>query len=193
MTSTEREIGQEPGLTEKASASVQEAASTAQEKAGELKERGQHRLADQLDQRSTEVGSQARTMAHAVRRSSEQLRQDGNATPARIAEQAADRIEQLGSYLEGKRGQEMLRDVEDFARRRPWLVAGIGVVAGLTASRFLKASSERRYESSGQTFRGDMSNRRSLGDGGPASSYDAAVTYTDSSSAPMSRERQHGT
>ena len=40
----------------------------------------------------------------------------------------------------------MLRDVEDFARRRPWIVAGIGLAAGLAASRFLKASSERRYD-----------------------------------------------
>ena len=38
MTSVQREAGQEPGLTEKASSSVQDAASTAQEKVGELKE-----------------------------------------------------------------------------------------------------------------------------------------------------------
>jgi hypothetical protein len=44
-----------------------------------------------------------------------------------------------------------LRDVEEFARRRPWLVAGIGVVAGLAGSRFLKASSERRYGPMHQT------------------------------------------
>jgi ElaB/YqjD/DUF883 family membrane-anchored ribosome-binding protein len=189
MTSTERETGQGPGLTEKASASVQDAASTAQEKAGELKERGQHHLADQLDQRSSAVGSQTRTMAQAVRRSSEQLRQDGNDTPARLAEQAADRIEQLGSYLESKRGEEMLRDVEDFARRRPWLVAGIGVVAGLAASRFLKASSERRYEASGRMDRGDFGSVRSIGDG---SSYDPGATETDPASAPISRELQRG-
>jgi hypothetical protein len=40
--------------------------------------------------------------------------------------------------------------VEDFARRRPWLVAGIGFAVGLAASRFLKASSERRYTGSRQ-------------------------------------------
>ena len=43
----------------------------------------------------------------------------------------------------------MLHDAEDFARRRPWAVAGIGLIAGLAASRFLKASSERRYDSRG--------------------------------------------
>lgn len=39
----------------------------------------------------------------------------------------------------------MLQDVERFARERPWLVAGAAAAAGLIASRFLKASSERRF------------------------------------------------
>ena len=46
-------------------------------------------------------------------------------------------------------GDQLLRDAEEFARRRPWMVAGMGLVAGLAASRFLKASSERRYGSFG--------------------------------------------
>jgi hypothetical protein len=114
------------------------------------------------------------------------LRQEGNETPARVAEQAADRIEQLGSYLESKRGDEMLRDVEDFARRRPWLVAGIGLAAGLAASRFLKASSERRYESSGQRF------REISGDGGRQSNGGDVVgtAYSDPATAPIGRDPQ---
>ena len=58
-------------------------------------------------------------------------------------------MERLGGYLEQTNGDHLLRDAEDFARRRPWMVAGMGLVAGLAASRFLKASSERRYESFG--------------------------------------------
>jgi ElaB/YqjD/DUF883 family membrane-anchored ribosome-binding protein len=184
MTSIQRETGQEPGLTEKASASVQDAASTAQEKVGELKERGQLRLADQLDERSTRVGSQARTMAHAIRQSSEQLRNDGNDLPAQMAEQAAARIDRLGSYLEDKGGSDMLRDVEEFARRRPWFVAGIGLVAGLAASRFMKAPSERRYQPSGSLHDGRVSHR------GVENS--SAHGYSDPATAPISRELQSG-
>lgn len=65
------------------------------------------------------------------------------------AEWAADRVERLGGYLEQTNGDHLLRDAEEFARRRPWLVAGMGLVAGLAASRFLKASSERRYRPTG--------------------------------------------
>ena len=57
---------------------------------------------------------------------------------------------ELGYEMEEARPWPLLRDVEHFSRRRPWMIAGIGLVAGLAASRFLKASSERRYDGSKQ-------------------------------------------
>jgi hypothetical protein len=39
-----------------------------------------------------------------------------------------------------------LADVEAFARRQRWLVAAGGLALGFAASRFLKASSSRRYQ-----------------------------------------------
>jgi ElaB/YqjD/DUF883 family membrane-anchored ribosome-binding protein len=139
------------GLVGEASTQVQEAASTAQERAVELKEQGKSKLGETLDQRTNEAGAQARKMAQALRRSGEQLSNEGDVQQgAELAEAAADRIERLGGYLERTRGPELVRDVEDFARRRPWMVAGVALVGGLAASRFLKASSERRYEGSVQ-------------------------------------------
>ena len=62
-----------------------------------------------------------------------------------MTRQAADRIERIGSYLEQKRGDELMGDIETFARRRPWMLAGLGMLAGVAAARFMKASSEQRY------------------------------------------------
>ena len=139
------------GLVGQATTQVQGAASTAQEKAVELKEQGKSKLGETLDQRTNEAGAQARTIAQALRRSGEQLSNEGDVEQvAGLAEGAADRIERRGGYLERTSGTELVRDVEDFARRRPWMVAGMGLVAGLAASRFLKASSERRYDGSVQ-------------------------------------------
>ena len=76
----------------------------------------------------------------------EQLRGQGKDTPARVAEQVADRAESFGSYLRDADGERLLRDVEDVARRQPWLVAAGGLALGFAASRFLKASSSRRYQ-----------------------------------------------
>jgi hypothetical protein len=150
MASTAEGTAQE-GVVGQASAQVQEAASTAHEKAVELTDHGKSKLGETLDQRTNEAGVQARKMAKALRRTGEQLSNEGNGQQvAGLTKGAADRIEQLGGYLERTSGGELVRDVEDFARRRPWTVAGMGLVAGLAASRFLKASSERRYGASAQ-------------------------------------------
>jgi hypothetical protein len=74
-----------------------------------------------------------------------QLRRQGKDTPARYAEQAADRAERLGNYLKDSDGETILRDVEEFARRKPWAVAAGGLALGFAASRLLKASSTERY------------------------------------------------
>jgi ElaB/YqjD/DUF883 family membrane-anchored ribosome-binding protein len=141
---TDQAAGQQ-GLSDQASEKVQDAAAAAQEKAAELREQGSARLREQFDQRSTQAGTQVRSLAEALRRSGNDLQQQGNPSGARLAGQAADRVEQLGSYLEEKRGDELMRDVETFARRRPWMLAGLGMLAGVAAARFMKASSEERY------------------------------------------------
>jgi hypothetical protein len=58
---------------------------------------------------------------------------------------AADGIDRIGSYLQQQTGDELLRDVERFVRRRPWLTAGVATIAGVALSRFLKSSSDNRY------------------------------------------------
>ena len=136
------------GVVEQAKSELGDAASAVQEKAGELREQGRSKLGETLDERTTQVGGQAREAALAIRETGSHLRTtgvSGDQPLAGVFEAAADRVEQLGGYLEHASGDRLLRDAEDFARRHPWAVAGMGLVAGLAASRFLKASSERRY------------------------------------------------
>ncbi len=126
--------------TEQAKEKVQE---TAQQAAGQA--RGQMRR--QVDQRSTEAGERVNATAGDVRSVAQQLREQGKDQPAKLAEQAADRADRVGSYLKNADGDAILRDIEDFGRRQPWAVMFGGLAAGFLASRFLKASSARRYES----------------------------------------------
>jgi hypothetical protein len=58
----------------------------------------------------------------------------------------AERSERLGSYLTRADGDQILRDVEDLARKQPWLFVGGSAVVGFLASRFMKASSSNRYQ-----------------------------------------------
>ena len=165
MSSTASETGRE-GLVGQVASQTEDAAAKAQEKAVELKEQGRNKLSETVDERTTQAGGQARQLAQALRRSGEQLREQGDGRQvAGVTEGAAERIERLGGYLEQTSGDELLRDVEDVARRRPWMVAGIGLAVGLAASRFLKASSERRYDSASG---GAYSSRYGYGTGSAA-------------------------
>lgn len=136
------------GVRERAESTMQDAASATQEKAMELRSRGSDQLRQQLDTRTTDAGREARSVAQALRQSGENLRGEGKSQAASVTTGAADRVEQLAQYLERVDGDQLLKDAEQFARRRPWLIAGMSMVAGLLASRMMKASSERRFESS---------------------------------------------
>ena len=116
------------------------------EKAHELRDAADTRFREQVDQRSTQFGEQVQALGEALATGASQLRGQGKESPAQFAQQAAERVEQLGSYLTSSDSNRLLTDIERFARQRPWLTAGIGALAGFAASRFVKASSERRYE-----------------------------------------------
>jgi hypothetical protein len=119
-----------------------------QEAADDARSKTRERLRSQVDDRSTAIGRQLSSTADAMRGTSERLRGEGNDKAASAIDAVAERSQQLGSYLVRVDGDGLLRDVEDFARRQPWLMAGGSAVAGFLASRFMKASSTSRYRSS---------------------------------------------
>jgi hypothetical protein len=136
----------------------------------QAKGKTREQLRSQLDQRSTQAGDQASSTASALRRASEQLRTEGNERMANAIDAIADRSQRFGSYLTNTDGERLLNDVEGYARKQPWLMAGAGAVAGFLASRFVKATSSNRYRSAylpdGSQYQGYPS--RSLTDGGAA-------------------------
>jgi ElaB/YqjD/DUF883 family membrane-anchored ribosome-binding protein len=152
---------------------TEQVAGQAQELAGQAREQVQNaagqartRVQEQVDQRSTEAGQKVSSTAGDLRSVAESLRGEGKEQPAKLAEQAADRVERLGGYLEQSDADRMLRDVEDFARRRPWAV-GMGAAAvGFAAARFLKATSADRYEGrQSQQLSGPAASSRRAGNG----------------------------
>jgi hypothetical protein len=137
----------DPGST------TEQAKEQAKQQAGQLKQqaeqaRGQtkDKLREQVDQRSTQAGERVGSAAQDVRSVAEELRKQGKDQPAKLAEQAAARVERVGGYLQESDADRILGDVEDFGRSNPWAVALGGLALGFAASRFLKASSSRRYE-----------------------------------------------
>src|SRR5690349_14518843 len=125
---------------------TEQAKDIAQEKGQQAAQTARRGLRDQVDTRSTQAGERVSSAAQDARSVAEELRNQGKDQPARLAEQAAQRAESIGDYLQRADGDTILRDVEDFGRRQPWAVIAGGIALGFAASRFLKASSERRYE-----------------------------------------------
>jgi hypothetical protein len=103
-------------------------------------------MREQVDQRSTQAGEQVNATAEALRTTSRQLRDQGQDAPAQATEKVAHHAERLGGYLSESSADRILDDLEDFGRRQPLAVIGLGVAAGFLASRFLKASSRERYQ-----------------------------------------------
>ena len=108
----------------------------ARQASGSLKQQ----VTRQVDDRSTMLGDQMAAAADAIRDMGDRLRSDGNQLPARASDEAARRAEEVGRYLREADGRRILADVEGFGRRRPWLVAALGLAVGVAVGRLIKAS-----------------------------------------------------
>jgi hypothetical protein len=120
---------------------AQDAQQKAQQAVGQI----QDRMREQVDERSSQVASQINEQASDLRSVSESLRGEGKDGPAKAADRLADYAEKVGGYLDAKDSHALLADAEDFGRRQPLALAAGGLALGFVASRFLKASSARRY------------------------------------------------
>jgi len=130
--------------TEQAMQKVQETGGEVRQqmgqKAQELRSQAGEGIRRQLDDRSTEAGEEVTTTADVLRRVGNQLRQDGKIGTAQYAERAAQPVERLGRYLTEADADRLLRDAEQFARRRPWVAVMGGATLGFLVARFIKAS-----------------------------------------------------
>jgi ElaB/YqjD/DUF883 family membrane-anchored ribosome-binding protein len=124
---------------EKVHESAKQASRTAARYAGE-----------QAEARGKQAAEELHTLAGALRRSSHSLHADGKSSTANGLESVVDRLERVGRYLEQTGGEKMVHDLEAFGRKKPWSMIGLGLGVGVFASRFLKASSSRRFEESHQ-------------------------------------------
>jgi ElaB/YqjD/DUF883 family membrane-anchored ribosome-binding protein len=150
------------GATAQAKDKAQEVAGQAQEKAQEAAGQARHRIRGQVDDRSTQAGQQVTTQAQDLRSVGDSLREQGKDQPAKLADQAAERLERAGSWLTESDADRIIGDVEDFARRNPWAVMAGGLALGFAASRVLKASSADRYANRGLSSGNSYSTGRAL-------------------------------
>jgi hypothetical protein len=97
-------------------------------------------LSTQKNKATDGIGS----VAQAVRQTTQHLRNSQHDTIARYVDEAANQLERVSNRLREKDVGELLRDAQQFARRRPAVFIGSAFAIGLLGARFLKSSRERQ-------------------------------------------------
>lgn len=120
---------------------------------GRVRDQATAQLNTQKNKATDGLGS----VAHAVRDTTQRLRQENHDTVARYVEQAADQIERFSTRLKDRDVGELVNDAQRLARRQPALFVGGAFAVGLLGARFLKSSAQdddrytRKYDALART------------------------------------------
>ena len=119
----------------------------AKQTTGQVVGQAQEQAATRLDRQKEAAAAGLSSVADAVRQMGQNLRgqAEGQSSPvvqyaAQYGERAADQIGRLTEYLRRNDVNQLVREVEGFARRQPALFVGGAFLLGLAGSRFLKSS-----------------------------------------------------
>ena len=118
----------------------QEVARQGQQKASEYAEQGREQAKGQIATQKERASSELQGIAQALQQTGSQLREQDQGSIGQYAEQAADQVGRLSDFLSEKDSEELISEVEDFARNKPAVFLGAAFAAGAVAARFLKSS-----------------------------------------------------
>ncbi len=118
----------------------QEVAQQGQQKASEYAEQGREKAKGQIATQKERASGELQGIAQALQSTGEQLREQDQGSIGQYADQAAEQAGRLADYLSEKDSEELISEVEDFARNRPAIFMGGAFILGAAAARFLKSS-----------------------------------------------------
>ncbi|HYG87696.1 MAG TPA: hypothetical protein VD978_15660 [Azospirillum sp.] len=119
----------------------------AQEEATEASRQGigaaQNRIRTVFEQQSHRAADQVGSVAQALHSAAKQLEAENNGAVARYTGIAADRVEQFADTLRNSTIDDIVAQVEGYARRQPEIFLGAAFGIGFLFARFIKSSGER--------------------------------------------------
>jgi hypothetical protein len=110
---------------------------TAGDVAGQVKQQAVTRLSEGKDRASSTLGQ----VAEAIRQTGTSLSEGDQPELAQYAGRAASQVERLSTYLQNRDVDDIIIEVQRFARRQPGIFLGGALALGLLGARFLKSSS----------------------------------------------------
>lgn len=117
-----------------------EAGRVAKQRAGAVWNDAKEIARSKLSEQQREAAAGLGDFAGALRNAAHEVEGRQQPTVARLAECAADGLEQLSGRLRARDLDGLVRDAETFARSQPAAFFGAAVAAGFLAVRFLKSS-----------------------------------------------------
>ena len=119
---------------------VQQTADEVRDRVGEAAGKLRRRASETAEAQRENVATMSNDLGAAIRKAAQELHARGDERTGDWADALAEQLERASHYLRDRDLRRLLDDAQDFARRRPGLVIGGLFVAGIAASRFLKAS-----------------------------------------------------
>ena len=116
--------------------------------ASNVANQAREQVSTQFEARKDKAVETMTSVATAIRETSDKLKGVGPLGEA--AGRAADGIEKVADFFEGKQIGDVVRDVESFAKREPALFIGAAFALGVLGGRFLKSSAHRTTTDAGQ-------------------------------------------
>jgi len=132
-----------PPLMDQAKQQAHKVMEQTQQKAGEMMEQARDKTKSWAEQQLDTSANSLNGVARAVRETGQHMREQHDNPVhnyADFVEGSADAIERAASYLRETNVDQMVGEVERFARRQPALFLGIAAALGFFAVRFLKSS-----------------------------------------------------
>jgi hypothetical protein len=102
----------------------------------------QQRVTSRVDEQKNRAADGLGGIADAIRSASSELRME-NETLAQYVDVASDQLRSFADQIRQRGVNEILDDVNQFARRRPALFIGGAFLLGIGIARFLKSSADR--------------------------------------------------
>ena len=122
--------------------------------ANQFMDQAKGQINSQLDTQKSRAAQSLTSVAQALRTTSQQLRGGEQEPIAHVTEQAAGVMDNVSTYLRDARVEDMVADVEGFARRQPALFFGGAFALGFLAARFLKSSGNSHNGGSNRGYAG---------------------------------------
>jgi len=104
-------------------------------------EEAKTRVREAADQQRGRAAEAVGGVAGALHRAAGDMREE-NETMGRYADMAAERLDEVATYLRDADWGEVIHGAEDFARRQPYWFVGGAMAAGFLLARFVKNSGE---------------------------------------------------